>query len=143
MNLLDYLGIQIEETTATQVRLSLVVTDQHKQPFGLLHGGINAVLIETACSLGANQAVAEDQFAAAIDLQVNHFKSGQTRNCLLWKLYLIESVGKIHKLGCKLRSGQSDGHEKKRLSDVLHLTARHQINGLGAISLLQVTIAEH
>ena len=55
MNLLDYLGIQIEETTATQVRLSLVVTDQHKQPFGLLHGGINAVLIETACSLGANR----------------------------------------------------------------------------------------
>ncbi|MGJ1090850.1 PaaI family thioesterase [Enterococcus gallinarum] len=75
MNLLDYLGIQIEETTATQVRLSLVVTDQHKQPFGLLHGGINAVLIETACSLGANQAVAEDQFAAAIDLQVNHLKA--------------------------------------------------------------------
>ena len=32
MNLLDYLGIQIEETTATQVRLFLVVTDQHKQP---------------------------------------------------------------------------------------------------------------
>lgn len=75
MNLLDYLGIQIEETTADCVRLSLTVSDQHKQPFGILHGGINAVLIETACSLGANQAVAKDHFAAAIDLQVNHLKA--------------------------------------------------------------------
>jgi 1,4-dihydroxy-2-naphthoyl-CoA hydrolase len=75
MNLLDYLGIQTEETKADYVRLSLTITEQHKQPFGILHGGINAVLIETACSLGANQAVDTQHFAAAIDLQVNHLKA--------------------------------------------------------------------
>ena len=43
----------------------------HKQPYGLVHGGLNGVLIETACSLGAN----ENTFAVGIDLQVNHLRS--------------------------------------------------------------------
>ncbi|OTN77365.1 hypothetical protein A5886_002465 [Enterococcus sp. 8G7_MSG3316] len=78
MNLLDTLGIQIEETTAALVRLRMDVGPQHKQPFGILHGGINGVLIETACSIGANQALAADEaFAAGVDLQVNHLHAVQ------------------------------------------------------------------
>ena len=47
----------------------------HKQPYGLVHGGLNGVLIETACSLGANENVPENTFAVGIDLQVNHLRS--------------------------------------------------------------------
>ncbi|WP_430609943.1 PaaI family thioesterase [Enterococcus sp. DIV0876] len=78
MNLLEALGIQIEEATAAQVRLRMNIGPQHKQPFGIVHGGINGVLIETACSIGANQALAADEaFAAGIDLQVNHLHAVQ------------------------------------------------------------------
>ncbi|WP_240411035.1 PaaI family thioesterase, partial [Limosilactobacillus vaginalis] len=54
MNLLQYLGIKIQTVTANQVIISINVTDQIKQPFGIVHGGINAILAETAASLGAN-----------------------------------------------------------------------------------------
>jgi len=76
MNLLEFLQIQTTECSKDKVVLSLQVADYHKQPFGLLHGGMNGVLIETACSMGANEQLeTENTFAVGIDLQVNHLKS--------------------------------------------------------------------
>ena len=75
MNLLEHLDIQIKQTTPEQVELALMVRDIHKQPFGIMHGGMNGVLIETACSLGANQNVTPDEYCVGVDLQVNHLRS--------------------------------------------------------------------
>ncbi|RBR31643.1 PaaI family thioesterase [Enterococcus cecorum] len=75
MNLLEHLDIQIKQTTPEQVELSLIVRDIHKQPFGIMHGGMNGVLIETACSLGANQNVTPDEYCVGVDLQVNHLRA--------------------------------------------------------------------
>ncbi len=75
MNLLEHLDIQIKQTSPEQVELSLIVRDIHKQPFGIMHGGMNGVLIETACSLGANQNVTPDEYCVGVDLQVNHLRS--------------------------------------------------------------------
>ena len=78
MNLLEHLDIQIKQTTPEQVELTLVVRDIHKQPFGIMHGGMNGVLIETACSLGANQNVAQNEYCVGVDLQVNHLQAVST-----------------------------------------------------------------
>ena len=75
MNLLEHLDIQIKQTTPEQVELALMVRDIHKQPFGIMHGGMNGVLIETACSLGANQNVAQNEYCVGVDLQVNHLRA--------------------------------------------------------------------
>ncbi|RBR35781.1 hypothetical protein EB06_00150 [Enterococcus cecorum] len=75
MNLLEHLDIQIKQTTPEQVELSLIVRDIHKQPFGIMHGGMNGVLIETACSLGANQNVKSNEYCVGVDLQVNHLRA--------------------------------------------------------------------
>ena len=75
MNLLEHLDIQIKQTTPEQVELSLIVREIHKQPFGIMHGGMNGVLIETACSLGANQNVAQNEYCVGVDLQVNHLRA--------------------------------------------------------------------
>lgn len=75
MNLLEHLDIQIKQTTPEQVELALMVRDIHKQPFGIMHGGMNGVLIETACSLGANQNVKSNEYCVGVDLQVNHLRS--------------------------------------------------------------------
>ena len=75
MNLLEHLDIQIKQTTPEQVELVLMVRDIHKQPFGIMHGGMNGVLIETACSLGANQNVAQNEYCVGVDLQVNHLRA--------------------------------------------------------------------
>lgn len=75
MNLLEHLDIQIKQTTPEQVELTLVVRDIHKQPFDIMHGGMNGVLIETACSLGANQNVKSNEYCVGVDLQVNHLRA--------------------------------------------------------------------
>ena len=75
MNLLEHLDIQIKQTSPEQVELSLIVRDIHKQPFGIMHGGMNGVLIETACSLGANQNLKSNKYCVGVDLQVNHLRA--------------------------------------------------------------------
>ena len=75
MNLLEHLDIQIKQTSPEQVELSLIIREIHKQPFGIMHGGMNGVLIETACSLGANQNVAQNEYCVGVDLQVNHLRA--------------------------------------------------------------------
>ncbi|MDT2797613.1 PaaI family thioesterase [Enterococcus cecorum] len=75
MNLLEHLDIQIKQTSPEQVELALMVRDIHKQPFGIMHGGLNGVLIETACSLGANQNVKSNEYCVGVDLQVNHLRA--------------------------------------------------------------------
>lgn len=75
MHLLDYLNIETTELSKEKVRLTMKLADFHKQPYGLLHGGMNGILIETACSLGANEQLDAHSYAVGVDLQVNHLKS--------------------------------------------------------------------
>ena len=106
MNLLEHLDIQIKQTTPEQVELTLVVRDIHKQPFGIMHGGMNGVLIETACSLGANQNVTPDEYCVGVDLQVNHLKAVSTG-----ELNIIATPDKI---GRTLQVWQATVYQKNK-----------------------------
>ncbi|MBO6426632.1 PaaI family thioesterase, partial [Enterococcus gallinarum] len=48
IHLLEYLGITIQQVSAEKCQLTLTVKDVHKQPYGVVHVGLNGVLIETA-----------------------------------------------------------------------------------------------
>ncbi|NLL33472.1 MAG: PaaI family thioesterase [Enterococcus cecorum] len=106
MNLLEHLDIQIKQTTPEQVELSLIVREIHKQPFGIMHGGMNGVLIETACSLGANQNVAQNEYCVGVDLQVNHLKAVSTG-----ELNIIATPDKI---GRTLQVWQATVYQKNK-----------------------------
>jgi 1,4-dihydroxy-2-naphthoyl-CoA hydrolase len=54
---LTLLGIHLEEVTATRVIGWFEVGPQHHQPFGLVHGGVQASVVETVASVGAVMAV--------------------------------------------------------------------------------------
>lgn len=56
----------------TKVIISLEVSDPVRQPYGLLHGGVNAVMAETAASLGANQNVGPDEYAVGVNINTQH-----------------------------------------------------------------------
>ena len=47
------IGGTFEEMTPDRVVVALDVDARHHQPFGLLHGGVHCVLVETAASAGA------------------------------------------------------------------------------------------
>lgn len=92
MNILDYLDYQTLLLTADKVHLKIEVTPRLYQPFGVLHGGINGLLIETACSLGAMQNVLPGEVAVGLDLQVSHLKAVTTGS-----LEIIATPDKIGK----------------------------------------------
>lgn len=75
MNLLENLDIQTQSVTASKCVITVKVSDKIKQPYGIVHGGMNAVLAETAASLGANQWLADhqqDQIALGINITTEH-----------------------------------------------------------------------
>jgi uncharacterized protein (TIGR00369 family) len=47
------LGMRFVRADAEQVVLELAIDEQHRQPYGLVHGGVHAGMIESACSTGA------------------------------------------------------------------------------------------
>ena len=53
-NLDNFLGHEMVEIKENYVKSRLKIEDHHKQPMGLVHGGIYATLSETVCSYGAN-----------------------------------------------------------------------------------------
>lgn len=46
------LGVQILSAEPDEVVAALDVDDRHKQPFGLVHGGVYALVAESAASIG-------------------------------------------------------------------------------------------
>lgn len=101
MNLLQYLGIKIQTVTVNQVIVSINVTDQLKQPFGIVHGGINATLAETAASLGANAWLTNNdrhQVATGVDINTHHLRAVKTG--------VLKAVATPLKLGQRIQTWQ-------------------------------------
>lgn len=101
MNLLQYLGIKIQTVTANQVIISINVTDQIKQPFGIVHGGINTILAETAASLGANAWLTNNdrhQVATGVDINTHHLRAVKTG--------VLKAVATPLKLGRRIQTWQ-------------------------------------
>jgi uncharacterized protein (TIGR00369 family) len=53
-------GLRFVELTDELARAEVVLTDDHKQPFGLAHGGLFASIAESVASFGTGLSVAAD-----------------------------------------------------------------------------------
>lgn len=61
------IGLEFDEITATEVRAHAQLDENHHTPWGVVHGGVYASMIESAGSVGASYAVAErGQFAVGV-----------------------------------------------------------------------------
>lgn len=75
MNLLKNLNIQTKQVTGDKAVIVIQVSDSIKQPYGIVHGGINAVLAETAASLAANKWLYEQnrgQISIGLSITTEH-----------------------------------------------------------------------
>lgn len=70
----DLLGIDIAEATEDKVVATMDVTEDHHQPFGVLHGGATVALAETVASVGANVASPAGRRAAGMEINANHLR---------------------------------------------------------------------
>lgn len=73
---LDVLGCEITELEKDRVVITMPMTDAARQPFGLLHGGVSAVLSESCASIGTYVNIdPATQAAVGIEINANHLRS--------------------------------------------------------------------
>ncbi len=60
-------GLELDEYSGTEVRGHIDAGEEHHTPWGMVHGGVYASAIETACSFGASLAVIDEgRFAVGL-----------------------------------------------------------------------------
>jgi len=74
----EQLGIEFTEVGDDYLVGRVPVDHRTHQPFGLLHGGVSAVLAETLGSCGAGFAIPEGYNAVGLDINANHLKGVKT-----------------------------------------------------------------
>ncbi|MGH9093282.1 MAG: hotdog fold thioesterase [Acidimicrobiales bacterium] len=68
------LGVETVEAGPERVVLRLPVTWKTHQPFGVLHGGVSALLAESAASYGGALAAPRGKSVVGIELNASHLR---------------------------------------------------------------------
>jgi 1,4-dihydroxy-2-naphthoyl-CoA hydrolase len=74
-NVHAHLGVQTVSVTPEKVVLQVEVGPRVHQPYGILHGGVSALLAESAASLGGFVSVAPDFIVVGTELNCSHLRS--------------------------------------------------------------------
>lgn len=72
--LADSMGMVLTEASPQRVVITMPVRG-NTQPYGLLHGGANAVLVETAGSIGAAMHAGHGRIVVGLDISCTHHRS--------------------------------------------------------------------
>lgn len=71
------LGIEVLELSPTRIVATMPV-EGNQQPYGRLHGGASAALLESLGSLGAVAHGYPDKIAVGVDLNITHVRAATT-----------------------------------------------------------------
>jgi uncharacterized protein (TIGR00369 family) len=107
----ELLGVRIVDASAERVVLEVEVGPKVHQPYGILHGGVSALLAEGAASLGGALSVAADQIVVGTELNCSHLRS-MTSGTLRATATPIRKGRSVHVWGIELTD------ERQRLISV-------------------------
>jgi uncharacterized protein (TIGR00369 family) len=102
-------ALEIESATPTLVTGTIAAGEGHHTPWGVVHGGVYATAVESACSVGASLAVIESgQYAVGLanqtdflrphrsgELRVTATPIQQGRTQQLWQCEIARPDGKL------------------------------------------------
>ncbi|HLW45555.1 MAG TPA: PaaI family thioesterase [Acidimicrobiales bacterium] len=101
------LGIQTVQAGPDRIELRLVVDERVHQPYGILHGGVSALLAETAASFGASLAAPPGHHVVGIELNASHLRPMREgvltavgtpvragRSVQVWEISLTDELGR-------------------------------------------------
>jgi uncharacterized protein (TIGR00369 family) len=74
-NIHELLGVETLEAGPERVVLRLPVDWRVHQPYGILHGGVSALLAESAASFGAALAAGPERRVVGIELNASHLRA--------------------------------------------------------------------
>ena len=102
------LGVEVVEVSPEKVVLRVEVGPKVHQPYGILHGGVSALLAEGAASLGGAVSVGPDQIVVGTELNCSHLRSMSSgtltatatpirkgRNVHVWAIDLTDETGRM------------------------------------------------
>lgn len=99
--ILKTLGIKIEEYSEKEIVLSMPISDDTRQPYGLLHGGVSMVLAETAASYHACWGIdLNHKVPVGIEISGSHLDSADSGT--------VRAVGKVLRKSSSLIVHQVD-----------------------------------
>ncbi|HUO45343.1 MAG TPA: PaaI family thioesterase [Acidimicrobiia bacterium] len=64
----ETIGLQVVEASAARVVGEIEIEDRHRQPYGIVHGGVYCSMIETLASYGAAMWATEQGWFGAVGL---------------------------------------------------------------------------
>ena len=79
---LQHLGIELVEIQAGKAVMKMPMKDELRQPYGLLHGGATASLIDTATAFAVIGAIGRDEKATTVDLTVHYLRPVTDETCI-------------------------------------------------------------
>jgi 1,4-dihydroxy-2-naphthoyl-CoA hydrolase len=83
----DTLGIRFTELGDDYLLAEMVLEKKHKQPLGIMNGGVSCGIAETVGSTAANYAVdLTQQYCVGLDINTNHIRPA-TEGVLLARAY--------------------------------------------------------
>lgn len=112
------LGIEVRAFETGSVTLSMPVTEQIMQSYGVVHGGALATLVDAAVGVSVQTTLEENEATTTIDLQVMYDRPVEAG--------VLTAIGTIIKRGGTVVFGEAKIYdEKKRL--VVHGSATYMI----------------
>ena len=99
----QHLGMQLVSISVDQAAVKLKIEQCHLQPFGIVHGGVLATLIDTATFWSVFLRLPEDAGLVNIDLKLNYLKSS--------------SSGEMTAKGRCIRAGRSINYAEASIKD--------------------------
>jgi uncharacterized protein (TIGR00369 family) len=107
-NVNQQLGVEVVEVSPEKVVLQVEVGPKVHQPYGILHGGVSALLAEGAASIGGAVSVGPDQIVVGTELNCSHLRSMSSgtltatatpirkgRNVHVWAIDLTDETGRM------------------------------------------------
>ena len=99
----ELIGMVIADLQFDRCRIDLELGQRHLQPFGIVHGGVVATLIDTATFWAAFMRLPEDAGLVNVDLKLNYLKA--------------VAKGKLRAEGCCLRAGRQISYAEAKVFD--------------------------
>ncbi|MHB8379113.1 MAG: PaaI family thioesterase [Acidimicrobiales bacterium] len=104
-NVNDELGIEVVLATPEKVVLQVEVGPKVHQPYGILHGGVSALLAEGAASIGGAVSVGPDQIVVGTELNCSHLRA-MSSGVLTATATPFRKGRSVHVWGIELRDEQ-------------------------------------
>jgi uncharacterized protein (TIGR00369 family) len=119
----ELLDVEVIEAGPERVVLRLPVDWKVHQPYGILHGGVSALLAESAATFGAVLAAGPDRRVVGIELNASHLRSLRDghltatatpvrvgRTVQVWRISLADDEGRaICEARCTLAVQEAAG----------------------------------